>query len=81
MHEFYRGDMPTPPHPPTGQKFSKIGLLERHILHSLDRTQLIDTFILFYPSRSTKIHDSQVFKTKIHDYFMFCNYDSWFRFN
>ena len=26
------------------------------------------------------IHDSQVFKTKIHDSYMFCNYDSWFCF-
>ena len=32
----------------------------------------------WFPSRSTKIHDSQVFKTKIHDSFMLCNYNSWF---
>ena len=33
------------------------------------------------PSRSTKIYVSQVFKTKIHGSYMFCNYDSWFRFH
>ena len=27
---------------------------------------------------SRKIHGSQVFKTKILDSYMFCNYDSWF---
>ena len=32
----------------------------------------------WFQSRSTKIHDSQVFKTKIHDSYIFCNYDSWF---
>ena len=30
------------------------------------------------PSRSTNIHDSQVFKTKILDSYLFCNYNSWF---
>ena len=35
----------------------------------------------WFPSRSTKIHDSQVFKTKIHDSYIFYNYDSWFRFH
>ena len=34
----------------------------------------------WFPRRSTKIHDPQVFKTKILDSYMFCNYDSWFRF-
>ena len=29
----------------------------------------------WFPSRSAKIHDSQVFKTKIHDFYMFCKYD------
>ena len=32
----------------------------------------------WFPSRSTKIHDSQVSKTKIHDSHIFCNYGSWF---
>ena len=32
----------------------------------------------WFPRRSTKIHDSQVFKTKIHDCYMLCNYGSWF---
>ena len=30
------------------------------------------------PEPKYKIHDSQVFKTKIHDSYMFCNYGSWF---
>ena len=29
----------------------------------------------WFPSRSAKIHDSQVFKTKNHDFYMFCKYD------
>ena len=32
----------------------------------------------WFPSRSAKIHDSEVFNTKIHDSYMFCKYDSWF---
>ena len=32
----------------------------------------------WFPSRSTRIHDSQVFKTKIHDSYMFCYCASWF---
>ena len=50
--------------------------LSRHILHSLDRTQLIYTCILLSFSLSLIIHDSQVFKTKIQDSYMFCMYDS-----
>ena len=70
-----------------GKMFWKLDSRKRHILHSLNRTQLINTGILlsfsqsrysWSPSRSTKIHDSQVFKTKINDSYMFCKYDSWF---
>ena len=71
--------------------FWKLDSRKRHILHSLDRTQLIHTCIwvgLFsesryswFPSRSTKIHDSQVFETKPWFFLIFCNYDSWFRFH
>ena len=59
----------------------------RHILQSLDRTQLIHAFFValfsetrypWFPSRSTKIHDSPVLKTKIHDSYKFCDYHSWF---
>ena len=32
----------------------------------------------WFPSRSTKFMISQVFKTKIHDSYMFCYYNSWF---
>ena len=32
----------------------------------------------WFPSRSAKIHDSQGFKTKIQDSYMFCKCDSWF---
>ena len=39
----------------------------------------------WFPSRSAKIHDSQVFKTKIPDSYMFFKasmiHDSWFRFH
>ena len=64
-----------------------LDLRKRHILQSLDRTQLIHTYFValfsetrysWFPSRSTKIHDSPVLKTKIHDSYKFCNYDSWF---
>ena len=37
-----------------------------------------ETRYSWFPSRSTKIHDSPVLKTKIHDSYKFCNYDSWF---
>ena len=65
-----------------GKNFGKLDSLKRHILHSLDRTQLIYTCILWSFSHSLvihdsrtevhKIHDSQVFETKIHDSYMFC---------
>ena len=35
----------------------------------------------WFPRRSAKPHDSQVYKTKIHDSYMFCKYDSWFHFH
>ena len=59
-----------------GKNFGKLDSLKRHILHSLDLTQLIYTCILLSFSQSLVIHDSQVFKTKIHDSYMFCKYDS-----
>ena len=78
LHELYRGPgrgmLP-------GKNFGKLDSLKRHILHSLDLTQLIYTCILLSFSQSLVIHDSQVFKTKIHDSYMFCKYDSWFRFH
>ena len=69
-----------------GKKFGEFDSLKRHILHSLDRTQLICMQVYFvsesryswFPSRSAKIHDSEVFNTKIHDSYMFWKYDSWF---
>ena len=71
----------------TPEKNWNLDLRKRHILQSLDRTQLIHTYFValfsetrysWFPSRSTKIHDSPVLKTKIHDSYKFCNYDSWF---
>ena len=66
MHELYRRGW-------------KLDSRKRHILHS--RTQLIHTCILLSFSQSLVIPNYQVFKTKIHDSYMFCNYDSWFRFH
>ena len=77
------------------EDFWKFDPRKRHILHSLDRTQLIHTCILlsfsqslvthheWFPSRSTKIHDSQVFKQKfvILTCFVTRIHDSWFRFH
>ena len=37
----------------------------------------VSLFLIPKPS-TKKIHDSQEFKTKIHDSYMVCNYDSWF---
>ena len=69
-----------------GKNFEKLDSLKRHILHSLDRTQLIYTCILWSFSQSLvihdsrtevqKIHDSLVFERKIHDSYIFCKYDS-----
>ena len=66
--------------------FEKLDSLKRHILHSLDRTQLIYTCILWSFSQSLvihdcrtevqKIHESLVFERKIHDSYIFCKYDS-----
>ena len=68
MHELYRRGW-------------KLDSRKRHILHSLDRTQLIHTCILLSFSQSLVIPNYQVFKTKIHDSYMFCYDDSWFRFH
>ena len=38
---------------------------------------LSESHYSWFPSRRAKIHGSQVFKTKIHDSYMFCKYDSW----
>ena len=73
------------------EKFLKIGL-SKTPYPAFPGSNAINSYVYFielfsesryswFPSRSTKIHDSQVFKTKIHDSYMFCNYDSWFRFH
>ena len=87
LHELYRGSGGMLP----GKNFEKLDSPKRHILHSLDRTQLIYTCILWSFSQSLvihdcrtevqKIHDSLVFERKIHDSYIFCKYDSWFRFH
>ena len=69
-----------------GKKFGEFDSLKRHILHSLDRRQLIYPCILWSFSQSLvihdsrtevqKIHDSLVFERKIHDSYIFCKYDS-----
>ena len=83
MHEFYRGGTcPLSPPPPHRTKIFENWALGTPY-PAFPGSNAINWYLYFvlFPSRSTKIHDSQVFKTKIHDYFMFCNYDSWFRFN
>ena len=64
----------------------KLDSRNRHILHSLDRTQLIHTCILLSFSQSLVIHDSRAevqrfmipkFLKQSRDSLMFCNYDSW----
>ena len=84
MHELYRGVWEhVPP-----EIFLKIGLSETPY-PAFPGSNAINSYVYlvglfsesrysWFPSRSTKIHDSQVFKTKIHDSYMFCNYDSWF---
>ena len=42
-----------------GKKFGKLDSLKPHILHYLDRTQLIYTCILLSFSQSLVIHDSR----------------------
>ena len=41
------------------ERFGKLDSRKRHILHSLDRTQLIHTCILLSFSQSLVIHDSR----------------------
>lgn len=83
MHELYRGPGACSP-----EKFLKIGL-SKTPYPAFPGSNAINSYVYFielfsesryswFPSRSTKIHDSQVFKTKIHDSYMFCNYGSWF---
>ena len=87
MHELCRGKGVCSP-----EKVLKIGLSETPY-PAFPGSNAINSYVYFvelfsesryswFPSRSTKIHDSQVFKTKIHDHasYMFRNYDSWFRF-
>ena len=50
-----------------GKNFGKLDSLKRHILHSLDRTQLIYTCILSSFSHSLVIDDSRTEVQKIHD--------------
>ena len=69
-------------------KFWKIGLSETPYpaFPGSNTTNLYVYFVkLFseshyswFPSRSAKIQDSQVFKRKIQDSYIFCKYDSWF---
>ena len=70
-------------------KILKIGISETPWYPAFPGSNAINSYVYFvelfsesryswFPSRSTKIHDSQVFNTKIHDSYMFCNYDSWF---
>ena len=82
--ELYRGFRG---HAPSG-KFSKIDLSETPYPAFLgsNATNLYVYFVKllsefhysWFPNRSAKIHDSQGFKTKIQDSFLFCKYDSWF---
>ena len=58
------------------ENFGKLDSRKRRILRKLDRTQLIYTCILLSFFLSLIIHDSQVFKTKIQDCYIFCKYDS-----
>ena len=55
MHELYRGVRGHVPR----KNFWKLDSRKRHILHSLDRTQLIHTCILLSFSQSLVIHDSR----------------------
>ena len=66
------------------EKFLKIGLSETPY-PAFPGSDAINSYVHFvelfsesryswFPSRSTKIHDSQVFKTKIHDSYIFCNW-------
>ena len=86
-HELYRG---IPGHVPP-ETFLKIGLSETPY-PAFPGSNAINSYVYFvelfsesryswFPSRSTKIHDSQVFETKPWFFFMFCNYDSWLRFH
>ena len=81
LQELYRGVQGHAP----WEKFWKIGLSETPypVLPGSKANNLYVYFVelfskscyLWFPSRSAKIHDSQVFKTKIHDSYMFCKYD------
>ena len=92
MHELYRGIWG---HVPPEKKVWKLDSRKRHILHSLDRTQLIHRCILLSFSQSLVIHDSraEVQRFMIPEFlkqrFMiltcfelwFMIHDSWFRFH
>ena len=76
------------------ENFGKFDSRKRHILHSLHGSNTTNLYVYFvelfsesryswFPSRSAKIHDSQVFKTKIKILTCFVTiiHDSWFRFH
>ena len=78
---------------PPPKNFWKLGLRKRHILHSLNRTQLIHTCILLSFSQSLVTHDSRAEvqrfmipnflkqKFMILTCFVAMIHDSWFRFH
>ena len=84
MHELYRGSRGMFPR----KKILKIGLSETPY-SAVPGSNAINSYVYFvelfsesryswFPRRSTKIHDSQVFKTTISYCYMLCNYGSWF---
>ena len=86
FHELHRG---VRGHAPP-EHFGILDSRKRHILHSLDRTELIIRVfswailwvsLFMIPERKWKDSWFQVFKTKIQDFYMFCKYDSWFMIN
>ena len=84
LYELYRGFLGHAPR----EKFWRIGLAEtpypafpgsNAINLQVSFVELFsESCYSWFPSRSAKIHDSQVSRTKIHDFYMFCKYDSWF---
>ena len=88
LHELYRGVQGHVPR----ENFWKLDSRKSHILHSLDRTQLIHTRILLSFSQSFVIHDSraEVQRFMIPEFlnqrfmiltcFVTMIHDSWFRF-
>ena len=86
MHELYKGVKGHAPY----EKCLKIGPSETpypafagQLIHSCILLSFSQSLVklLMIPEPKYKIHVSQVFRTKIHDSYMFCYYDSWFRFH